>query len=685
MVLRLVAFAVAVMTALSTLSVSAQRNRTDEVLAREAAYLQQFVHRFSDVVAEERYVQDAKTVPRARTRGTVVRSRLFTRHVELMSDFLLVKLKESNEWQAFRDVFEVNGEPVRDRDERLTKLFLNPTGSLLDDANAIALEGSRYNLGGAERTINNPLLVLAFLQAAYQPRFRFSLNTSDKDAGPGIWVLEYKEQTRPTLIRERSSGDVVAKGRIWIESESGRVVKTELAVSELDNIVTLFRFDERFQIAVPVEMREEFWTDSREHRRRGQLQPVPPVRRDHRRGVPGAGYPLTSSRPVGRGRSGARPRITAASTDPDARNGGMVRMSRRPCPGLPSLVSSSSRPLHTRPPSSGRCRSARESTSPSPSALALLVVLFESRLRETAVTRIFGSLLGCAIGLALARTIESGLFWADSGDRRVEFLHSFILIVLPYLGLVLGGKHGEWLEPARMIGLFRPPETVRRYKILDTSVIIDGRIADICETGFLDGTLVIPQFVLKELQLVADSGDALKRNRGRRGLDILQKIQKMSGVTVAISDVDFPDVREVDLKLIELARTLKGKIVTNDLNLNKVAQLRGIEVLNVNDLANSVKPIVLPGEVMKVFILKEGKEYNQGVAYLDDGTMVVIDNARRMIGRTIDIAVTSVLQTTAGKMIFGRSIESGMSTPVGQPVGVERDRVRSAGGASQQP
>ena len=317
--------------------------------------------------------------------------------------------------------------------------------------------------------------------------------------------------------------------------------------------------------------------------------------------------------------------------------------------------------------------------------LALLVVLFESRLRETAVTRIFGSLLGCAIGLALARSIESGLFWANNGDRRVEFLHSFILIVLPYLGLVLGGKHGEWLEPARMIGLFRPPETVRRYKILDTSVIIDGRIADICETGFLDGTLVVPQFVLKELQLVADSGDALKRNRGRRGLDILQKIQKMSGVTVAISDVDFPDVREVDLKLIELARTLKGKIVTNDLNLNKVAQLRGIEVLNVNDLANSVKPIVLPGEVMKVFILKEGKEYNQGVAYLDDGTMVVIDNARRMIGRTIDIAVTSVLQTTAGKMIFGRSIESGMSTQVGQPVAVERDRVRSAGGGSQQP
>jgi uncharacterized protein YacL len=156
----------------------------------------------------------------------------------------------------------------------------------------------------------------------------------------------------------------------------------------------------------------------------------------------------------------------------------------------------------------------------------------------------------------------------------------------------------------------------------------------------------------------------MKRNRGRRGLDILHKIQKMSGVQVTISDADFPDIREVDLKLIELARTLQGKIVTNDFNLNKVAQLRGVAVLNVNELANSLKPVVLPGELMKVFILKEGKEYNQGVAYLDDGTMVVVDNARKMISKTIDIVVTSVLQTTAGKMIFGRYIEPGMAAPV---------------------
>ncbi len=310
--------------------------------------------------------------------------------------------------------------------------------------------------------------------------------------------------------------------------------------------------------------------------------------------------------------------------------------------------------------------------------LAALVVAFETRLRETAPTRVLGALLGCAIGLAIARAIEAGLFFENSADRKVEFLHSFLLIVLPYLGLVLGAKNGEWLEPERLLALFRAKGPQRRYKILDTSVIIDGRIADVCDTGFIDGTLVIPQFVLKELQLVADSGDSLKRNRGRRGLDILQKIQKMSGVEVMISDVDFPEVKEVDLKLIELARTLQGKIVTNDFNLNKVAQLRGVEVLNVNELANSLKPVVLPGEIMKVFILKEGKESNQGVAYLDDGTMVVVDNARKMISKTIDIVVTSVLQTTAGKMIFGRYIEPGMATAQTQSNGQASDRPRSA-------
>ncbi len=290
--------------------------------------------------------------------------------------------------------------------------------------------------------------------------------------------------------------------------------------------------------------------------------------------------------------------------------------------------------------------------------LGALMVAVESRLRNAEVTDLLGALIGGAIGLGLAKTIGAALFWADTGDQRVVFLHSFILLVFPYLGLVMGARKGEWLEPSRLVALFHASGPTKRYRILDTSVIIDGRIADVCETGFLDGTLVVPQFVLKELQLVADSSDSLKRNRGRRGLDILQKIQKMSGVDVTISDIDFPEVREVDLKLIELGRSLQGKIVTNDFNLNKVAQLRGVEVLNINELANALKPVVLPGEFMKVFILKEGKEYNQGVAYLDDGTMVVVDNARRMISRTIDVVVTSVLQTTAGKMIFARHIET---------------------------
>jgi uncharacterized protein YacL len=295
--------------------------------------------------------------------------------------------------------------------------------------------------------------------------------------------------------------------------------------------------------------------------------------------------------------------------------------------------------------------------------VAAVIVLFEWRLRATPVTGVLGALVGGVIGLVAARTIGAALFWADSQDSRIAFLHALVLLGLAYLGLVIGGRHSEWLHPSRLFGLMRGGDLERRHRILDTSVIIDGRIADVCEAGFLDGTLVVPQFVLRELQYIADSSDSLKRNRGRRGLDILQKIQKMSGVEVLVSDIDFPDVREVDLKLIELGRSLNGKIVTNDFNLNKVAQLRGIEVLNINELANALKPVVLPGEFMKVFILKEGKEYNQGVAYLDDGTMVVVDNARRLIGKTIDVVVTSVLQTTAGKMIFGRHFEAGAAGP----------------------
>ncbi len=192
------------------------------------------------------------------------------------------------------------------------------------------------------------------------------------------------------------------------------------------------------------------------------------------------------------------------------------------------------------------------------------------------------------------------------------------------------------------------------YKILDTSVIIDGRIADICDTGFLEGVLVIPNFVLHELQMIADSADSIKRNRGRRGLDILNKMQKDQSIMVKISDIDFPEIHEVDAKLVQLGKVMKGKVITNDFNLNKVAEFHGVQVLNINQLSNALKPVVLPGEEMTVTLIKEGKDRDQAIGYLDDGTMVVVENGRRKLNEEVTVMVTSVLQTTAGRMIFTR-------------------------------
>jgi uncharacterized protein YacL len=284
--------------------------------------------------------------------------------------------------------------------------------------------------------------------------------------------------------------------------------------------------------------------------------------------------------------------------------------------------------------------------------IALAIIALELRLHRVPPHYMVGALVGGVTGLLGASLVWGVIRGLDLGAQ--QFVHSVLIVFLIYIGIVIGARRGEWFEPARIIAAFKDASRLHRYKVLDTSVIIDGRIADICETGFLDGTLVVPQFVLRELQQVADSSDSLKRNRGRRGLDVLQRIQKMTGVEVQIVETDFPEVKEVDLKLIELAKRLSGKIVTNDFNLNKVAQLRGVAVLNINELANSLKPVVLPGEVLRVFVLKEGKEAGQGVAYLDDGTMVVVEQGRRAIGRTIEVTVTSVLQTTAGKMIFCR-------------------------------
>jgi uncharacterized protein YacL len=283
------------------------------------------------------------------------------------------------------------------------------------------------------------------------------------------------------------------------------------------------------------------------------------------------------------------------------------------------------------------------------------IVVFEWKLRTVSLKRLIGAAIGSTLGIAGAYLFALVIRNSIPESHTQSFLQILVMLLMAYVGLIVGANKGDLLNLAALGGIFGGEKQSRKsYKILDTSVIIDGRIADIAETGFLDGVIVTPQFVLRELQLVADSADSLKRNRGRRGLDILQRLQKVATLQIQIVEDDFPAVREVDLKLIELAKLYEGKIITNDFNLNKVAQLQGVEVLNINELANSLKPIVLPGETMRVFILKEGKEYNQGVAYLDDGTMVVVDNARKMIGKTIDVSVTSVLQTTAGKMIFGK-------------------------------
>jgi uncharacterized protein YacL len=290
------------------------------------------------------------------------------------------------------------------------------------------------------------------------------------------------------------------------------------------------------------------------------------------------------------------------------------------------------------------------------SACALGIVFFEMRVREVSLKRLIGAALGSVLGILGAYLMSLTLSLALPGNTTtVPFIQLMLLGWMSYCGLVVGAAKGEMLNLGAFGGLFGTDSGAKNgYKILDTSVIIDGRFADIAETGFIDGTIVIPQFVLRELQMVADSADGSKRARGRRGLDILHRIQQLPQITVRVVEDDFPAVKEVDMKLIELAKLYNCKIVTNDFNLNKVAQVRGVEVLNINELANTLKPLVLPGEVMRVFILKEGKESGQGVAYLDDGTMVVVDNARKLISKTIDVTVTSVLQTTAGKMIFGR-------------------------------
>ncbi len=286
--------------------------------------------------------------------------------------------------------------------------------------------------------------------------------------------------------------------------------------------------------------------------------------------------------------------------------------------------------------------------------LSLVTIYLETMIRKSQFKIIWSATLGTFSGVVLGWLLGSIYRTISNDSATLTFIQIFFLVIMPYIGFLVGTRKAEWLNPAHLFRFFREKSVGKSYKLLDTSVIIDGRILDICNATFIEGTLIVPQFILQELQMVADSSEDIKRQRGRRGLEVLDHLQKSSQVNVTITEMDFPDIKEVDSKLIEMAKQMDAKIVTNDFNLNKVAQLQGIPVLNINELANALKPVVLPGESIRAFILKEGKEQDQGVAYLDDGTMVVVDNSRKMIGQTVDITVTSVLQTTVGKMIFGR-------------------------------
>jgi len=293
-------------------------------------------------------------------------------------------------------------------------------------------------------------------------------------------------------------------------------------------------------------------------------------------------------------------------------------------------------------------------------ALIKMIRHIEKKLQEIPMTDILFGSIGLIIGLIIAYLIITPFIRIIPLDWLATLIAVAVYLLLGYLGINLAMK--RWNE-LPYINTFRR-NTIKekiitngiliKPKILDTSVIIDGRIFDICKTGFIEGPLLIPTFILQELRHIADSSDTLKRNRGRRGLDVLNRIQKELDISVSINEINYSDINEVDNKLLRLGQQLGGKIVTNDYNLNKVAEFQGVEVLNINELANAVKPVVLPGEEMFVQIVKDGKEMGQGVAYLEDGTMIVVEGGKKFVGETIDVLVTSVLQTVAGRMIFAK-------------------------------
>jgi len=286
--------------------------------------------------------------------------------------------------------------------------------------------------------------------------------------------------------------------------------------------------------------------------------------------------------------------------------------------------------------------------------VSLWIIFLELGMRRVSSKGLSSSVFGLILGLIMAKLVGDAFTFAQIPEETLALIRVVLTLIFCYLGMVIGLRGKDDFNLIIPYVRLRRQDQGEEAIIIDTSIIIDGRIADICKTGFLDTKMVIPRFVLKELQSIADSTDPIKRQRGRRGLEILNNLRKDSALNVILNDEDFPDTKDVDAKIVRLAKLLEAKVLTVDFNLNRVASIQGVRVLNINELANAIKPVVFPGEVLKLRLIREGKEHNQAVGYLDDGTMVVVEDARRMIGQEVKVTVSSVLQTQAGRMIFTR-------------------------------
>lgn len=281
-----------------------------------------------------------------------------------------------------------------------------------------------------------------------------------------------------------------------------------------------------------------------------------------------------------------------------------------------------------------------------------IIILVEMFMRKTSVKGLSSTVFGLILGLIMAKLIGDAFSFAEIPPDALARIRLILTLIFCYFGMLIGLRGKDEFNIIIPYVRLRRQDQAEEITALDTSAIIDGRIVDICKTKFLSGKIIVPKFVLKELQQIADSTDPIKRQRGRRGLEMLHTLQKEPGLDITLHEEDFPEIPDVDAKLVKLAKLLYAKILTVDFNLNRVASIQGIKVLNINELANAIKPVVFPGEEMRIKLIKEGKEYNQAVGYLEDGTMVVVEEARRLIGQDVKVIVTSVLQTQAGRMIF---------------------------------